>query len=268
MQYDQVAAGHPDSKQWQKLDLATDLMRSVDMLGIRVQALIQDQHSVLREQVLAVRSQLQVTETRDPYDYVLRCIGWVHNLTVYDGSTQPALLPNHKHPDVTPQYESRNVSGLYFAGTLAHGIDVRKAAGGFIHGFRYTARALTRILERQRGWTWESQKQFTVDATLKGVTQLTDHVMYRVQESSGPYQMYNQLVDGVLFFANCSMVYVEEMPTKYFETEFQEWPRMWWAFTYGDKGSTHENVDHQKSYSHDVFQSHQRAHNDAFLHPV
>ena len=42
---------------------------------------------------------------------------------------------------------SVNVPGMYFAGTLAHGKDWKRAAGGFIHGFRYTARALHRILE-------------------------------------------------------------------------------------------------------------------------
>ena len=39
-------------------------------------------------------------------------------------------------------YESTNVPGLYFAGTLSHGLDWKRAAGGFIHGFRYTAQAL------------------------------------------------------------------------------------------------------------------------------
>ena len=28
-------------------------------------------------------------------------------------------------------------SGLYFAGCLSHGKDFKRAAGGFIHGFRY-----------------------------------------------------------------------------------------------------------------------------------
>lgn len=44
-------------------------------------------------------------------------------------------------------YESINVPGLYFAGVLGHGKDYRRSAGGFIHGFRYTARALFRMLE-------------------------------------------------------------------------------------------------------------------------
>lgn len=48
---------------------------------------------------------------------------------------------------MTSEYESVNVAGLYFAGTLGHGKDHLKSAGGFIHGFRYTTRALFRILE-------------------------------------------------------------------------------------------------------------------------
>ena len=36
---------------------------------------------------------------------------------------------------------------MYFAGQLGHGKDHLKSAGGFIHGFRYTSRALFRMLE-------------------------------------------------------------------------------------------------------------------------
>lgn len=60
-----------------------------------------------------------------------------------------------KYPDITSEYESVNVPGLYFAGTVAHGPDWRQAAGGFIHGFRYTAKALARILNSKidhLGW--------------------------------------------------------------------------------------------------------------------
>lgn len=38
---------------------------------------------------------------------------------------------------MTHEYESLNVPGLYFAGALSHGKDYRRAAGGFIHGFRF-----------------------------------------------------------------------------------------------------------------------------------
>jgi hypothetical protein len=90
------------------------------------------------------------------YDVVIRCLGWLHETGVYDeGTTQPWMQQNGKYPIMTPEYESANVPGLFFAGQLAHGKDFRRAAGGFIHGFRYTARALFRVLEhRYHGSTW------------------------------------------------------------------------------------------------------------------
>ena len=54
---------------------------------------------------------------------------------------------------------------------------------------RYTARALTRMLERHSGWEWEAQRVFAIDQSMAGVGQLADYVMERIQESSGPYQM-------------------------------------------------------------------------------
>ena len=64
-----------------------------------------------------------------------------------------------KYPALTSTYESANVPGLYFAGTVAHGPDWRQAAGGFIHGFRYTAKALSRILDTKLDQVlWPSQK--------------------------------------------------------------------------------------------------------------
>jgi hypothetical protein len=57
--------------------------------------------------------------------------------------------PSKKYPDLTGWFESKNVEGMFFAGTVAHGLDWRKAAGGFIHGFRYTAQALNSVLEHK-----------------------------------------------------------------------------------------------------------------------
>lgn len=98
------------------------------------------------------------------YDRVVRCLGWKHGKHFYtttgdadDGTnTIPTMQYNGKYPVMTSEYESANVPGMYFAGQLAHGKDHMRSAGGFIHGFRYTARALYRILESKRhlegGW--------------------------------------------------------------------------------------------------------------------
>jgi hypothetical protein len=81
------------------------------------------------------------------YDQVIRCTGWQHDTAVYSENVAPLMQRNGKYPAMTAEYESQNVPGLYFAGTLSHGRDHKRAAGGFIHGFRYTARALFKMLE-------------------------------------------------------------------------------------------------------------------------
>lgn len=52
-----------------------------------------------------------------------------------------------KYPVLTNQYESANIPGLYFAGTLSHGRDYKRCSGSGIAGFRHTARVLARILK-------------------------------------------------------------------------------------------------------------------------
>ena len=65
-----------------------------------------------------------------PYDIVISCPGWHMDASPFAPDTRPAYAANGKHPALTPTYESLNVTGLYFAGTLAHGMDYRKSSGG------------------------------------------------------------------------------------------------------------------------------------------
>jgi len=56
------------------------------------------------------------------------------------------MLPSHpksrksKYPKIDHSYESADYPGLYYAGAVTHSLDLRKSAGGFIHGFRYTGK--------------------------------------------------------------------------------------------------------------------------------
>ena len=54
-----------------------------------------------------------------------------------------------RFPAQTAEWESVNVPGLYFAGTISQVRDFKRSTSGFIHGFRYAVRALHRILERR-----------------------------------------------------------------------------------------------------------------------
>ena len=125
------------------------------------------------------------------YDVVVSSVGWTHDTTVYDhalptmpttttataaADTQvlgghdggdddaaeddddeivdpvaPAMLAGRKYPRQSSEHESLNVPGMFFAGSLSHGRDWKKGAGGFVHGFRYTAKFLARVLALRFG---------------------------------------------------------------------------------------------------------------------
>lgn len=83
------------------------------------------------------------------YDRVILCTGFRFDASIFDASCRPALIHHDKFPAQTSEWESANVPGLYFAGTLMHACDYRKTMSGFIHGFRYNVRALSQILEHK-----------------------------------------------------------------------------------------------------------------------
>ena len=89
-----------------------------------------------------------------PYDEVISAVGWTHDASIYDdgiGAARPAMQANRKYARQTPTYESINVRGLFYTGSLSHARDWKKAAGGFIHGFRYGAKFLARVLTTRYG---------------------------------------------------------------------------------------------------------------------
>ncbi|TDH02556.1 hypothetical protein EPR50_G00153840 [Perca flavescens] len=141
---------------------------------------------------------------RKPYDRVIRCLGFRFNFSVFDSSACPPKSDNAKGrlPKVTAWYEGKNTPGLFVLGTAAHSRDYRSSAGGFVHGFRYTVRAVHRVLEqRYHSNPWPSTKLLT--------TQLQSWILKRVGEASGPYQMFEVLGDVILLRgSHCE--YVEE----------------------------------------------------------
>nr|XP_057906004.1 FAD-dependent oxidoreductase domain-containing protein 2 [Doryrhamphus excisus]XP_057906005.1 FAD-dependent oxidoreductase domain-containing protein 2 [Doryrhamphus excisus] len=143
---------------------------------------------------------------RKPYDRVIRCLGFRFNFSIFDSSACPPNSENARGrlPRVTAWYEGYDTPGLFVIGAAAHSRDYRSSAGGFVHGFRYTVRAVHHVLEhRYHGALWPSTKLLT--------TQLLSAVLKRVGEASGPYQMFEMLGDVILLRgSHCQ--YVEEFP--------------------------------------------------------
>ncbi|XP_051904744.1 FAD-dependent oxidoreductase domain-containing protein 2 [Hippocampus zosterae] len=143
---------------------------------------------------------------RKPYDRVIRCLGFRFNFSIFDSSACPPKSKNAKgrFPRVTAWYEGHGTPGLFVLGAAAHSRDYRKSAGGFVHGFRYTVRAVHHLLEQRYHRTpWPTTRLST--------TQLLSAILKRVGEASGPYQMFEILGDVILLRgSNCQ--YVEEFP--------------------------------------------------------
>ena len=176
---------------------------------------------------------------RHPYDFVISCLGWRFAVDVFDETVRPEFAAtNNKHPAVTHRYESTNVEGLFFAGTLAHGPDYKRSSGGFIHGFRYTARALHRFLEEEEYATQTAAQSAFMSVNHDGSRSTTPPliplvgappsrwpstrthslrsllalILKRCNDGAGIYQMFGTLVDVFVFddvVPNTSTAFVE-----------------------------------------------------------
>ncbi|XP_039102096.1 FAD-dependent oxidoreductase domain-containing protein 2 [Hyaena hyaena] len=147
---------------------------------------------------------------RVAYDRVIRCLGWNFDFSIFNKSLRLSSGGefSKKYPLVKASYESKGSRGLFVLGTASHSVDYRKSAGGFIHGFRYTARAVHRLLEqRHHGVAWPS--------TEHPISQLTSSIIRRINEASGLYQMFGVLADVVLLKENATAFdYLEEFPVQ------------------------------------------------------
>lgn len=94
-----------------------------------------------------------------PYDRVILATGFRFDDSIFEEDCRPQLRHKCKFPDMTSSWESTNVEGLFFAGTLMQSRDYRKTMSGFIHGFRYNVRALNHVLgQRFHEEEWPSEK--------------------------------------------------------------------------------------------------------------
>ncbi|CAE7699386.1 Foxred2 [Symbiodinium sp. CCMP2456] len=227
---------------------------------------------------------------RKPFDVVIRALGWRMEPEPFQ-ELNVQLDADRKYPEVDACFESTE-PGLYFAGTVTHGFDKKRfgSAGGFIHGFRYTAKTLFRCLMHQfegRPFWHDSQHHYDWPGTgaeatacevgqepaatgtksiqrLRRSLETTPHwnrLLTRLNEASGPYQMScGALVDGLVYDRQqLRVTYYQDIPMDLFEAEFRQYPRLYFQFRYGKSSYL------QRS---DFLRTRLVAHKSSFLHPV
>jgi hypothetical protein len=180
------------------------------------------------------------------YDDVIRCTGWSQKQGIFTVDTQPLMQKNRKFAVMNNEYESVNVPGMYFGGVLGHGKDFKRSAGGFIHGFRYTARALFRTLSaKYEDEPWPMERYDLQDDA--DVARLEEKIFYRIDNADGNYQMVHALGDGLLL--KCEeghglvVEYHEEVSLPQFNEKNKDVPRFAWAYGYnGQSRSLTESI--------------------------
>jgi thioredoxin reductase len=165
------------------------------------------------ELVVSVRYTRAHGETEElRYDRVIVCTGFRFDSTIFAEGCRPDLVLNNRFPAQTSEWESVNVPGLYFAGTLMQANDFQKSASGFIHGFRYNVRSLFRMLEKKHHHKeWLASRD--TEPTPEG---LVEAVLARINRSSALWQQNGCLHDVVVVHEGWSRAtYYEEMPLAY-----------------------------------------------------
>ncbi|XP_070569718.1 FAD-dependent oxidoreductase domain-containing protein 2-like [Ptychodera flava] len=79
------------------------------------------------------------------YDKIISCTGWKFiNVGMFDDTCTPETHTEGKYPVIDAHWQT-TVKDLYIIGTAMQARD-RRAASGFIHGFRYNVRSLANML--------------------------------------------------------------------------------------------------------------------------
>lgn len=152
------------------------------------------------------------------YDRVILCTGFKLDVSIFDEGCRPALTADNRFPVQTSSWESANVPGMFFAGTLMQQRDRKKYMSAFIHGFRYNIRSLCRILLSR-------YHSVPLPAARVGgsPSKLADALLAQMNRSSSLWQQPGFLADALVIDRRAqSGRYYEELPVDYIKDHLLE----------------------------------------------
>ena len=153
------------------------------------------------------------------YDRVLSCTGFSFDADHFDESSQPQMHLDDRFPEMTAEWESVNVPGLYFIGTVMQSRDFKKTQSSFIHGFRYNIRALFNLLRHKNHELDLPTESFPLEAEA-----VAEGVLQRITRFPTLWHQPGFLCSVVVLDQeNDRMVYHPELPVDYV-TDTELWP--------------------------------------------
>lgn len=195
------------------------------------------------------------------YDRVIVCTGFRFDASIFDDTCRPRLTINDRLPEQTCEWESTNVDGLYFAGTLMQMRDYKRTTSAFIHGFRYSVRALANIFaQKYHNEPWPS-------AVINSEpTALTAYVVTRINRTSALWQQFGTLGDVIVPGRESTAHYYAEMPVDYVHELATMHQQEYYLLTleYGPHHVSRDPFNVERIARHDV----RHANQSQFLHPI
>jgi thioredoxin reductase len=196
------------------------------------------------------------------YDRVICCTGFRFDASIFEPRCRPELTIDDRFPALTEEWESTNIPDLYFAGTITQSRDFKRSTSGFIHGFRYSVRALHHMLElKHHGQQWPYH------ALAADPDALMAAVLTRVNRSSALYQQFAFLGDVVAVDRDGARYY-EELSVDYAHTAGFVSAGDYFVVTL-EYGPGHDKVDPFDVDQNRISQSDtETSHLGRYLHPV
>jgi len=200
------------------------------------------------------------------YDRVIRACGFKCNLNYFDEETKPAFTKitlGDRFPEMAPNFESVNQTGVFFAGGLAQSLDFQHSASPFISGFRWNIFSLFNMFQ-------EKFRKIPLPSTnVEGsslddfAVKLTDLIIDRACKAPALWSAFGFQCD-VLHFPeltndNFTAKYIYQLTTPYAADRYKADRYFHFSFDWGTAPDL-MRVDRHPSAD--------RAHESAFLHPI
>lgn len=125
------------------------------------------------------------------YDHVIACTGFEMDTRMFAASACPATTIDGRFPKLNSEFESATVPMLFFAGTLTQSLDYKRTNSAFVHGFRYNARALAKILEHRLYGA-----SLPASEGPRDLDSLTSTILDRINRSSAQWQQFGFMGDA------------------------------------------------------------------------
>lgn len=209
--------------------------------------------------VYTVRAEMTAAEGHQivlTYDHVIACTGFQFDNSIFAEDIQPSLRHFDKFPVMTGEWESENVEGLFFAGTIMQSCDYKKTMSGFIHGFRHNVKCLAElIVARLNGADYP-----TVTTPLTQ-PELRDAIINRISTASGIFLQPSFMADVISLDGPEFGKTHQDIPVSWVKkAPLNQGTFLQVTLEYGDFGQNSLHVKRQNN----VFGKEP----DAFIHPV